>query len=72
MALGMLLFGFILPGVDNWAHLGGLGGGYIMARWLDPLLPERGNHMIGAVLCLVLSLAAILASVVSALPIFRA
>jgi membrane associated rhomboid family serine protease len=72
MALGMLLFGFILPGIDNWAHLGGLGGGYIMARWLDPLLPERGNHMVAAVLCLAFSLAAILASVVSALPIFRA
>ncbi len=26
MALGMLLFGFVMPGVDNWAHLG-FGGG---------------------------------------------
>jgi len=23
----MLLFGFIMPGIDNWAHLGGLAGG---------------------------------------------
>jgi rhomboid protease GluP len=71
MAFGMLLFGFIMPGVDNWAHIGGLGGGYAMARWMDPLLPERGDHVVGGLVCLALSLAAILGSVVSALPYFR-
>jgi rhomboid protease GluP len=71
MALGMLLFGFVMPGVDNWAHLGGLGGGYAIARWLDPLLPERGNHLVAAVFCLALSVAAVLGSVTSALPFFR-
>ncbi len=67
MALGMLLFGFVMRGVDNWAHLGGLAGGYVMARWLDPLLPERGDHMVTALLCLVLSLAAVLASIATGL-----
>jgi rhomboid protease GluP len=75
MALGMLAFGFILgfiaPGIDNWAHLGGLGGGYVLARWLDPLLPERGDHLVVGLLLLGLSLAAILASVVFGLPYFR-
>jgi rhomboid protease GluP len=71
MAVGMLIFGFILPGVDNWAHLGGLGGGYALARWLDPLLPERGDHLVWGIVCLGLSLAAILASVVFGLPYFR-
>jgi rhomboid protease GluP len=71
MAFGMLIFGFILPGVDNWAHIGGLGGGYVLARWLDPLLPERGDHLIVGLACLGLSLAAILASVVLGLPYFR-
>ncbi len=71
MAVGMLIFGFILPGVDNWAHIGGLGGGYALAKWMDPLRPERPDHVVVAILCLVLSLAAILASVVLGLPYFR-
>jgi len=36
----LFVFGFIFPGVDNWAHLGGLAGGYAAARWLDPGLPR--------------------------------
>jgi rhomboid protease GluP len=71
IAITMLLFGFVMPGVDNWAHLGGLGGGYLAAKLLDPLQPERGNHVIAAMLCLALSLAAVIASVVSDLPAQR-
>jgi rhomboid protease GluP len=71
MALGMLIFGFLMPGVDNWAHLGGFGGGYLMARWLDPLLPERGDHVVAALVCLALSLVAVVYSVVSGLQFFR-
>jgi rhomboid protease GluP len=71
LAFTMLLFGFVMPGVDNWAHLGGLGGGYLAARLLDPLHPERGNHVIAAALCLALSLAAVVASVVKDLPVAR-
>jgi len=67
-----LAFGFIMPGIDNWAHLGGLAGGYLMSFWLDPLRPERGTHTMIALACLVLSLAAILVSVVTGLPILRA
>jgi rhomboid protease GluP len=64
LAITMLLFGFVVPGIDNWAHLGGLGGGYLAARLLDPLRPERGNHVIAALVCLLLSLAALAASFV--------
>jgi rhomboid protease GluP len=67
LALTMLVFGFIMPGVDNWAHLGGLGGGWLAAKLLDPLKPERGDHMIAALVCLLLSLASILVSVVERL-----
>ena len=43
----------LVPGVDNWAHAGGFIGGYFCAKWLDPLKPERGDHvLIGAVLFL--------------------
>ena len=65
MTVSMLLFGFLVPGIDNWAHLGGLGGGWLAARWLDPLRPERGDHLIAAVACLLLSLASVVASVVT-------
>jgi rhomboid protease GluP len=68
MALGMLVFGFVMPGVDNWAHLGGLAGGWITARILDPLTPERGDHVVVALVCLVLSAGSVLASLVSGLP----
>jgi rhomboid protease GluP len=66
-AIVLLIFGFIMPGVDNWAHLGGLGGGYLTAKLLDPLKPERGDHTLMALGCLVASLLAILASVVAGL-----
>jgi rhomboid protease GluP len=68
MALGLLVFGFAMPGIDNWAHLGGLAGGWITARILDPLLPERGDHVVIAVVCLALSLASVVASLVVGLP----
>jgi rhomboid protease GluP len=64
-----LAFGFFLPVIDNWAHLGGLAGGYLASFWLDPFQPERGTHSLLAVICLVLSLLAIVASVVTGLPI---
>jgi rhomboid protease GluP len=71
LAIVLLIFGFIMPGVDNWAHLGGLGGGYIVAKLLDPLKPERGDHTFIALGCLVASLLAVLASVVEGLKILR-
>ena len=52
-----------MSGIDNYAHLGGFMGGYAMARWLDPLLPERTDHMIAALVCLGLTALSILASV---------
>jgi rhomboid protease GluP len=70
-ALGGVLFGFAMPGIDNWAHLGGMAGGYLVSLWLDPLQPERGDHTIGALLLLVASLAAIAYSVVTGLSFVR-
>lgn len=70
-ALGGILFGFAMPGIDNWAHLGGMAGGYLVSRWLDPLKPERGDHALIALLCLVVSLAAIVYSVATGLSFVR-
>ena len=63
-ALFMIVFGFLMRGVDNWAHLGGFAGGYLAGRLLDPLLPERGNHQLAAVVCLALTALAVVASLV--------
>jgi rhomboid protease GluP len=71
LALVMMLFGFIVPGIDNWAHLGGLAGGYLSSLVLDPLKRERGDHLLLAVVSLVASLAAVLASVITGLSLFR-
>ena len=67
-ALSGLAFGFFFRGIDNWAHIGGLAGGYLVARWLDPLLPERGDHVLMALGLLLLSAASIVASVAAGLP----
>ena len=63
-----LAFGFVMSGIDNWCHLGGLATGYLMGRWLDPLLPERGDHVIVAVVCLAASATSIVASLLVDLP----
>ena len=61
--ISILIFGILLPGIDNWAHLGGFLGGYLMSRLLDPLKPERTDHTIAAIICLALAAVSILVSV---------
>lgn len=67
LAIIMGVFGFVMPGIDNYAHAGGFAGGYFASRWLDPLKPERVDHLVFAVICLGLSLLSIVASVVHGL-----
>jgi len=66
-ALMLGVFGFIMPGVDNYAHAGGFGGGYLAARVLDPLKPERIDHIAIALVCLAASILAVVASIVHGL-----
>jgi rhomboid protease GluP len=61
-AILLFVFGLFVARVDNWAHLGGFGGGYLAAVWLDPLKPERTDHALGALLCLLATAGAIAAS----------
>jgi membrane associated rhomboid family serine protease len=68
-AITMFVFGLIMPGIDNAAHVGGFAGGFIAARWLDPLKPERMDHFVGAALCLLATVAAVVASLIIALPL---
>lgn len=69
--LMLVVYGLMLPGIDNYAHAGGFGGGYLAAMVLDPLKPERIDHIVIALICLGLSLLAVLASVVTGLPFLR-
>ncbi len=61
--LMLAVYGFMLPGIDNYAHAGGFAGGYLAARVLDPMTPERIDHVAIAVGCLALSILSIVVSV---------
>ena len=65
------VFGLIFPGIDNYAHAGGFFGGYLASAILNPLTRERGDHLLIAIGCLVVSLLAIVFSVIHGLGIFR-
>jgi rhomboid protease GluP len=70
-AIFMIAFGFLMRGVDNWAHIGGFIGGFLTGMVLDPRRPERGNDLVLALVCLVLTVASIVASLVVPVPPLR-
>jgi len=70
-AITMFIFGLIMPGIDNYAHAGGFVGGYLAGRALDPLKPEQISHILIAVVCLALSVLAIVASFVHTILFLR-
>lgn len=67
-ALFMGLYGLIAQGVDNQAHLGGFVGGYVAGVLLDPMKPERIDHLVAAVGALAVTLVALIYSAVRAIP----
>ena len=70
-AVTVFVMGFIMSGVDNWAHAGGFAGGYVAGLVLDPLKPERIDHLVIAVGCLVVSILSIVVSIVHGLSFLR-
>jgi rhomboid protease GluP len=64
-AITLFVMGLIMSGVDNAAHAGGFIGGYLGGMWLDPLKRERMDHFIGAAVCLIATLLAVLWSILS-------
>ena len=63
----ILIFGLVIRGIDNWAHIGGLLGGFLAATWLDPAREEEPKHILLALVCLGLSAAAVAMSVLHGL-----
>ena len=70
-AIMLGFMGLIMPGIDNYAHAGGFVGGYLAGRVMDPLHPERLDHLLIALGCLAASALAIFASMVTGLPAIR-
>jgi len=70
-ATTLFVFGLLMPGVDNFAHGGGFIGGYLAAKLLDPLRPERVEHLLLALGCLGLAALSIVVSVIRGLALFR-
>ena len=68
-AVGAAVFGLILPGIDNYAHAGGFVGGYLVSAFMNPLTRERGDHLLVAIGCLVVSFLAVAFSVLHGLRI---
>jgi len=63
--IAMVVYAFIFQGIDNAAHAGGFAGGYLASRLLDPLRPERVDHIVIALALLGLSLGAVVVSLVT-------
>jgi rhomboid protease GluP len=68
-AISMGVYSFLLGGgmVDNAAHIGGFAGGYFAGRMLDPLKPERIDHLMMAGICLLVSVGAIAIRIIMAI-----
>ena len=64
----LTVMGLLFGGVDHSAHLGGFVGGFIASMVLDPLKRERIDHLAMGLVCLVVTLVALIASFVTALP----
>jgi rhomboid protease GluP len=69
-ALILFVFGLIMPGIDNFAHAGGFIGGYGISAFFNPLTRERGDHMLGAALCLAATVLAVIFSVFGGLYLY--
>jgi rhomboid protease GluP len=70
-ALILFIYGLIMPGIDNFAHAGGFIGGYITSAFFNPLTREKGDHLLVAALCLLLTFAAIVMSVLEGWSLLR-
>jgi rhomboid protease GluP len=66
-AVILFVFGFLMRGVDNFAHAGGFLGGWVASLWLDPMTRERVDHLIAGIGCILLTAIAVAWSIISGL-----
>jgi rhomboid protease GluP len=71
-ALIMFIYGILMPGIDNYAHAGGFIGGYATSAFFNPLTRERGDHLIVALVLLLVTFLAIAWSVIQGWTILTA
>lgn len=67
--IGIFVFGFLMPGINNYAHGGGLLGGILVASLLgyEERVPENIAHKLFGRLCLVVTLGVLAWSILSGL-----
>jgi len=59
--VSLLIFGLIVPGINNWGHGGGMIGGMLLGRLLGygDRVRETASHTALALLCAVATAAAL-------------
>jgi rhomboid protease GluP len=67
--MGLFLFGFMIPGINNWAHAGGIGAGILMGFLLgyEERSREKFFHKVLAMSCIFITVVTLVWAVVSAL-----
>jgi len=67
--IGIFVFGFLLPGINNWGHGGGLVGGFVLAAALgyEEVKRQRFHHSLMAAACVLATVAILLWAVASGL-----
>lgn len=68
-SIGLFIFGFLFPGINNWAHGGGLGGGILLGFLLGyrERKKETYFHRMLANLCIAVTILILLWALVSTL-----
>lgn len=64
-AVVLFVFGFLMAGVDNFAHLGGFMSGLGCAAYLNPLRRESFENLVMALICIALTALSLIASLLS-------
>ncbi len=64
-AVILFAFGLFMPGIDNYAHLGGFLGGLGISYILNPLKREGQKDFMAAVFCLAATFLAVVVSVIT-------
>lgn len=68
-ALIGFIMGLVIPGIDNWGHLGGFAGGYLITQipWLDARKPQRVHDVFISISCFALAVLSVLTSMLHTL-----